>query len=86
MDHYRGEVRLFPNRAPLGWASCDGQQLPIAGNKELFSVLGTSFGGNGKTTFALPDLRDREPHPNLHFCIALTGKLPWPPEFSPQKD
>ena len=49
------------NFAPRGYASCDGQILPIAQNTALFSVLGTTFGGNGQTTFALPDLRGRVP-------------------------
>lgn len=52
------------NFAPRGWAFCDGQLLPISQNTALFSILGTTFGGNGQTTFALPDLRGRVPlHP-----------------------
>jgi microcystin-dependent protein len=55
-----GEIRLLPFRtAPRGWALCQGQLLPIAQNSALFSLLGTYYGGNGKTTFALPDLRGR---------------------------
>ena len=55
-----GEIRLFPyNFAPRGWAFCNGQILPIAQNTALFSLLGTTYGGNGQTTFALPDLRGR---------------------------
>jgi microcystin-dependent protein len=54
------EIRLFAgNFAPRGWAFCQGQILPIAQNTALFSLLGTMYGGNGKTTFALPDLRGR---------------------------
>ena len=49
------------NFAPRGWALCDGQLLPIASNTALFSLLGTAFGGDGRTTFALPDLRGRTP-------------------------
>lgn len=49
------------NFAPRGWASCDGQLLPIASNSALFSLLGTTYGGDGRTTFALPDLRGRVP-------------------------
>eukprot|EP01060_Flectonema_neradi_P040985 TRINITY_DN953_c0_g1_i4.p1 TRINITY_DN953_c0_g1~~TRINITY_DN953_c0_g1_i4.p1 ORF type:complete len:254 (+),score=54.10 TRINITY_DN953_c0_g1_i4:140-901(+) len=57
-----GEVRLFAgNFAPIGWALCDGQLLPIAQNTALFSILGTTYGGNGETTFGLPDLRGRVP-------------------------
>ncbi|HEX7133731.1 MAG TPA: tail fiber protein [Iamia sp.] len=57
---YLGEIRLFPyNFAPRSWAFCAGQILPIAQNTALFSLLGTTYGGNGQTTFALPDLRGR---------------------------
>lgn len=55
-----GEIRWVPyNFAPQGWAFCDGQLLPIAQNSALFSLLGTTYGGDGRTTFALPDLRGR---------------------------
>jgi microcystin-dependent protein len=57
-----GEIRMFAgNFAPTGWAFCQGQLLPIAQNTALFSLLGTTYGGNGTTTFALPDLRGRVP-------------------------
>ena len=56
------EIRPFAfNFAPLGWAMCDGQLLPISQNTALFSLLGTNFGGDGKSTFGLPDLRGRVP-------------------------
>ena len=56
------EIRLFSgNFAPKGWALCNGQLLPINQNQALFSLLGTTYGGDGRTTFALPDLRDRVP-------------------------
>lgn len=62
MDPFLGEIRMFAgNFAPRGWATCDGQILPIAQNTALFSLLGTTYGGNGQTTFALPDLRGRVP-------------------------
>jgi microcystin-dependent protein len=61
-EPFLGEVRMFAgNFAPKGWAFCNGQVLPIAQNPALFSILGTTYGGNGQTTFALPDLRGREP-------------------------
>ncbi|HYI01268.1 phage tail protein [Hyalangium sp.] len=61
-EPFLGEIRLFGgNFAPRGWALCDGQILPIAQNTALFSILGTTYGGNGQTTFALPDLRGRAP-------------------------
>ena len=59
-DAYIGEVKLFAgNFAPRGWAFCDGQILPIDGNQALFSILGNSYGGDGRTTFGLPDMRGR---------------------------
>ncbi|MBO6606873.1 phage tail protein [Psychroserpens sp.] len=55
-----GEVKLFAgNFAPRGWAFCNGQMLPISNHNALFSILGTTYGGDGRTTFALPDLRGR---------------------------
>ncbi|TPW18541.1 MAG: Tail collar domain-containing protein [Halothiobacillaceae bacterium] len=62
MDVFLGQLLLVPyNFAPQGWAFCNGQLLPIAQNTALFSLLGTTYGGNGQTTFALPDLRGRVP-------------------------
>ena len=61
-DPFVAEIRIFPfNFAPKGWAWCDGQLLPLSQNTALFSLLGTTFGGDGLTTFALPDLRGRTP-------------------------
>ncbi|MHA1541609.1 MAG: tail fiber protein [Candidatus Hodarchaeales archaeon] len=61
-EPYLGEIVLFAgNFAPRGWAFCDGQLLPISQNTALFSILGTTYGGDGRTTFALPDLRGRVP-------------------------
>lgn len=60
MDNYLGEIRLFAgDYAPQGWAFCDGSTLDIASNEALFALIGTTFGGNGQTTFSLPDLRGR---------------------------
>lgn len=62
MEPFIGQIMLFAgNFAPRGWALCNGQLLPIAQNTALFSILGTTYGGNGQTTFALPDLRGRAP-------------------------
>jgi microcystin-dependent protein len=59
-DPFVAEIRIFPfNFAPRGWAFCDGQLLPISQNTALFSLLGTTYGGNGKSNFALPDLQGR---------------------------
>lgn len=62
---FLGEIKIISwNFAPQGWAFCNGQFLPIAQNQALFSLLGTRYGGNGQTTFALPDFRGKVP---LHF-------------------
>ena len=65
MDPFVAEIRMFPfNFAPRGWAFCNGQLMPISQNTALFSLLGTTYGGDGKTTFALPDLQRSAPmHP-----------------------
>jgi microcystin-dependent protein len=61
-DPYVGEIRMFGgNFAPVGWALCNGQLLNISTNAALFSLLGTNFGGNGQTTFGLPNLQGRVP-------------------------
>ena len=61
-EPFLAEVRIFGfNFAPRGWAQCDGQILPINQNQSLFSLLGTTYGGDGRTSFALPDLRSRVP-------------------------
>ncbi|MEE3633860.1 tail fiber protein [Pseudomonas sp. AL 58] len=62
VDCYVGEVRLFAgSRVPDNWHACDGTQLSISGNEVLYSLIGTTYGGNGVTTFGLPDLRGRVP-------------------------
>jgi microcystin-dependent protein len=61
-EQYIGEIRInAQSYPPRGWARCDGQMLPINQNQALFSILGTNYGGDGRTTFALPDLRGRMP-------------------------
>ena len=61
-DPFVAEIRIFPgNFAPSGWARCDGQILPLSQNTALFSLLGTVYGGNGQSTFALPNLQGRSP-------------------------
>jgi microcystin-dependent protein len=64
-DPFVAEIRMVPfNFAPRGWAFCNGQVLPISQNTALFSLLGTTYGGDGRSTFALPDLQGRSPmHP-----------------------
>lgn len=62
MEPFIGQILMFAgNFAPRGWALCDGQLLPISSNQALFSILGTTYGGDGRTTFSLPDLRGRTP-------------------------
>src|SRR6187551_3287558 len=67
-EPFLSEIRIFTfNFAPKGWALCNGQFLPINQNQALFALLGTTYGGNGQTTFALPNLRGRVP---IHFGAA----------------
>ncbi|HHY74362.1 MAG TPA: phage tail protein [Bacillus bacterium] len=67
MDPFLGEIRLFAiNFAPKGWLPCEGQILQINQNQALYSLLGAVYGGDGRTTFALPDLRGRVP---IHFSL-----------------
>jgi microcystin-dependent protein len=72
---YVGEIRMFGgNFAPAGWAFCEGQLLPISENETLFNLIGTTYGGDGQSTFALPDLRGRLPmHQGAGFILAETG-------------
>ncbi len=79
-EAFLGEVRLLPHTtAPQGWLECNGQVLPINQNQAVFSLLSTTFGGNGQTTFALPNL-----HPvklargELRYYIAVVGIFPSP--------
>ena len=87
-EPFLAEIRIASfSFAPKGWAMCNGQFLPINQNQALFSLLGTTYGGNGQTTFALPDLRGRAPiHVGSNFTLGtrggeeahtvLTGELP----------
>src|SRR3954462_989466 len=72
---FMGEVKMISwNYNPKGWAFCTGQFLPINQNQALFSILGTMYGGNGQTTFALPDFRGRGPiHQGSGFTIGQSG-------------
>lgn len=81
-DAFVGEVRAMPfNFAPSGWAFCQGQLIQLSQNMALFSLLGTTYGGDGRSTFALPTL---DPLPGqcgtLNYCIALQGIFPQRPE------
>ena len=72
---YVGEIRMFAGSfAPAGWMFCEGQLLPISENETLFNLIGTTYGGDGQSTFALPDLRGRLPlHQGNGFSLAETG-------------
>jgi microcystin-dependent protein len=72
---YVGEIRMFAgNFAPAGWAFCDGSLMPISENETLFQLIGTTYGGDGQSTFARPDLRGRIPiHQGNGFILAETG-------------
>jgi microcystin-dependent protein len=72
-DPFVAEIRIFPfNFAPKGWAWCNGQLMPLSQNTALFSLLGTTYGGDGKSTFALPDLQGRAPmHPGQGAGLSL---------------
>ena len=76
-EPFLAETRIMSfNFAPKGWAMCNGQFLPINQNQALFSLLGTNFGGNGQTTFALPNLRGRTPihFGNKYFLVQIGGE------------
>src|SRR5436309_6121983 len=72
---YVGEIRIFAgNFAPAGWMFCEGQLLPISENEPLFNLIGTTYGGDGQSTFGLPDLRGRIPvHQGNGFVLAQAG-------------
>ncbi|MFE4569844.1 phage tail protein [Paenibacillus chitinolyticus] len=74
-ESYLGEIRMFGgNYPPQGWALCNGQLLSIAENEALFVLLGTTYGGDGRTTFGLPDLMGRIPvHPNQTYSRGSKG-------------
>lgn len=78
MDYYLGTIELYAfNFAPKGWEACEGQLLPISSHQSLFALIGTTFGGDGITTFALPNLKGKGPEKGMHYCIAIDGE--WPP-------
>jgi microcystin-dependent protein len=77
MEPFVGQIQLFSFQwAPKGWAFCDGTLLQIRSNTVLFSLIGTAYGGDGRSTFALPNLKGKEPDPNTRYCIAMQGVFP----------
>lgn len=84
MDAYMGMVALFPatsywREGVVGWMPCRGQLLAINQNQALFALIGTEFGGNGQTTFALPNLSDKAPK-GLQYLICVQGIFPSRPD------
>lgn len=74
-DFYIGELRLFPyNKIPRGWHLCDGSSMQIQGNAALFALIGTTYGGDGRTTFNLPDMRGRAV---MGYSAAQAANYPW---------
>ena len=77
MDAFIGQIEIFPYTfVPKNWMLCAGQLMPISQNTALFSLLGTNFGGDGKTTFALPNLQGKGPMKGMEYCIAIQGIYP----------
>ena len=79
MEGILGEIRMFGgNFAPKGWHLCDGTKLTVKGNEALFSVIGSKFGGDGRTTFALPKMEPMIVNngPNVIYFICITGPFP----------
>ncbi len=76
MDPYLAEIKLFPfNFVPFGWAECNGAIMQIRQNTALYSLIGNQFGGDGRTTYALPNLSDCAPT-GMKFYIAIMGLYP----------
>lgn len=77
MDSIIGTVQLFAlDFAPIGWTLCDGKELSINDNSGLYSLIGIKYGGNGTTTFKLPNLMDKNPNENVKYYICLMGAYP----------
>lgn len=77
MDIYLGTVQLFAfNFAPAGWLPCDGRTLPIVQYQALYAILGTTYGGDGRTAFGLPNLTGKEPDSHMKYYIACEGLFP----------
>jgi len=77
MDYTIGEISLFAfSFAQMGWISCEGQLLPILQNQALYSLLGAVYGGDGRTTFAVPNLKGAEPLPGMKYWICTQGIYP----------
>lgn len=77
VEPFIGQIELFPyNFAPVNWMPCEGQSIQIAQNQVLFALIGTTFGGDGQTSYQLPNLKDKAPAPGMQYCIAMQGIFP----------
>jgi microcystin-dependent protein len=77
VEPFLGQIELFPyNFAPMNWMPCEGQSIQITQNQALFALIGTTFGGDGQTSFQLPNLKGKEPAPGLQYCLAMQGIFP----------
>ena len=77
MEPFIGQIQLFSfSFTPRGWLKCEGQSLPISQNQALFALVGTTYGGDGRTTFAVPDLRRRSPAKGVDYYMAIEGTFP----------
>lgn len=77
METFIGDIQLFPyGFAPRGWSKCDGEIMRISDNQALYSLLGSQYGGDGISTFGLPNLQGAEPFPKIDYYIALQGDYP----------
>lgn len=77
IDYYLGGIALFPySFNPLGWMPCEGQEVQIVQYQALYALIGVKFGGNGTTTFKLPNLTGAEPISGMRYYIAMQGIFP----------
>ena len=77
MDYIIGTITLFPyNYTPMGWALCNGQILSIAQYSAVFALVGTTYGGDGQTTFGIPNMQGLEPIPGMNYFFCLEGVFP----------
>jgi microcystin-dependent protein len=81
MEPILGQIQLFPfGFAPRGWAPCEGQIIPVSENQALFALLGDTYGGDGRSNFGIPDLRNAVPivtiYQKMWYCISMDGTFP----------
>ncbi len=80
MEDYVGDIQLFPyNFAPIGYLLCDGRSLPISIYSILYTLIGTTYGGDGSTNFKIPNMLGEEPIPGMNYYICYEGLYPMRP-------